>query len=1096
MAKRELPPFSVCIIFIVLMLLGAALMPSLSLQMEPSSRSNLLYVDFRWPGANPEMLEMEVTTKLEGAYARTRGLTKISSVTNQDYGSITLEVDKSENIDAIKLYLSSVTRSLEKEFPDGVILGSVSGGEMHSEDIDNEAEHLLMTYVAIGPGTSQDVADFIERSITKKLSDLEGISKISVEGATPFQWVLYYDSDLLSELNIQANDIYNAVNNYYTRQEGGRVLFTDFPEKSYAYMIFKGCEDDKLEDIGNISIKNDGGKIVRLADIVSIDYVERKPSTYMRINGLNNININIYNTNSANIIDLSSKIQRRMKELERDFPEGYSMKMMRDESEDLGDEIQSNLIRTFITILVLLAFVYLTRRDLRYLGIIAASLLANTLIAMIFYKLFNVEIHIYTLAGIAVSFGLTIDNVIVMADHYSHHRNRRVFMAIIAATLTTTGALLVIFNMDSEVMRKMWGFSAVIIINLLVSIVVALLFVPALLEYFPLRGSHWNSHSKSDSEAASSTDLNDSEAESSTPRSLRSEKRHRWSEQRRLRNIAIFSRLYERYIRYFRRFRWLYITILILAFGIPIFLLPQAIETRDITPTRFAKIYNSTIGGKFFATIRPSLEKYMGGALHLFMTDGGGEGWIPTDSDSQRRTTITVEMTMPLGATLEQMNDAMMKIENFVAGFDQIESFYTRVQNANRGMMTIRLKREFETGGTAQTLSDEIFSFCNTIGNADCNVVGSGKAFNNITSSSFRERKLKVTGYNYRRVREYAEEVRDALAEYRRVQRLYIGNASTPDDNKEYALHVDRKLLARNNSNIQSILAVLQSFSKSDDRYSNAYMNGELKQVVLRPTDSEKLTLWEFMNTPIRGSDSYFRLADIGEIVEESSFESISKVNQEYEIAVQYDFIGDNSLAYSTGLEVAAMMNKKLPIGFKVSSEGGFFTWGTRGGVDERVWYILTVIAIIFVICSTLLESLKQAMLVVLIVPISLIGSFLGFSLFNVEFNEGGLASFILMCGLSVNSILYIFNDYNIRISKGAKPGVHTYTKAYNAKIIPILLTTLSTIVGFIPFLVGDSSPFWKSLATGTISGLIFSIFVLFFVLPIFSLRYDQVSTK
>ncbi len=1085
MAKRELPPFSVCIIFIVLMLLGAALMPSLSLQMEPSSRSNLLYVDFSWPGANPEMLEMEVTTKLEGAYARTRGLTKISSVTNQDNGYITLEVDKSENIDAIKLYLSSVTRSLEKEFPDGVILGSVSDGEMRSQDIDNEAEHLLLTYVAVGPGTSQDVADFIERCITKKLSDLEGISKISVEGATPFQWILNYDSDLLSELNIQASDIYNAVNNYYMRKEEGRVLFTDFPEKSYAYMIYRGCEDDKLDDIGNISIKNDGGKIVRLADIVSIDYVERKASTYMRINGLNNINVNIYNTNSANIIDLSSKIQRRMRELERDLPEGFSMKMMRDESEDLGDEIQSNLIRTLITVLVLLAFVYLTRRDLRYLGIIAASLLANTLIAMIFYKLFNVEIHIYTLAGIAVSFGLTIDNVIVMADHYSHHRNRKVFMAIIAATLTTTGALLVIFNMDNEVMRKMWGFSAVIIINLLVSIVVALLFVPALLEYFPLRGSHWSSHSKSDSSVVSST-----------PQSSQSEKHHRRSEHRRLRNIAIFSGLYERYIRYFRRYRWLYITILILAFGIPIFLLPQAIETHGITPTRFAKIYNSTIGGKFFATIRPSLEKYMGGALHLFMTDGGGEGWIPTDTDSQKRTTIIVEMTMPLGATLEQMNDAMMKIENFVAGFDQIESFYTRVQNANRGIMTIRLKREFETGGTAQTLSDEIFSFCNTIGNADCNVVGSGKAFNNITSSSSRERKLKVTGYNYRRVREYAEEVRDALAEYRRVQRLYIGNAYSPDDNKEYALHVDRKLLARNNSNIQNILGVLKNFSKSDDHYSNAYMNGELKQVVLRPTDSENLTLWEFMNTPIRGEDSYFRLADIGEIVEESSFESISKVNQEYEIAVQYDFIGDNSLAHSTGYEVAEMMNKKLPIGFKVSSEGGYITWEKRGGVDERVWYILTVIAIIFVICSTLLESLKQAMLVVLIVPISLIGSFLGFSLFNVDFNEGGLASFILMCGLSVNSILYIFNDYNIRISKGAKPGVHTYTKAYNAKIIPILLTTLSTIVGFIPFLVGDSSPFWKSLATGTISGLIFSIFVLFFVLPIFSLRYDQVSTK
>ena len=82
------------------MLLGISLIPVLSLQLLPSSRSNDLSVSFSWDNAGPELLEMEVTTKLEGALARTRGLREIVSETGNGWGTIRLSIDKEENIDA------------------------------------------------------------------------------------------------------------------------------------------------------------------------------------------------------------------------------------------------------------------------------------------------------------------------------------------------------------------------------------------------------------------------------------------------------------------------------------------------------------------------------------------------------------------------------------------------------------------------------------------------------------------------------------------------------------------------------------------------------------------------------------------------------------------------------------------------------------------------------------------------------------------------------------------------------------------------------------------------------------------------------------
>ena len=64
------------------------------------------------------------------------------------------------------------------------------------------------------------------------------------------------------------------------------------------------------------------------------------------------------------------------------------------------------------------------------------------------------------------------------------------------------------------------------------------------------------------------------------------------------------------------------------------------------------------------------------------------------------------------------------------------------------------------------------------------------------------------------------------------------------------------------------------------------------------------------------------------------------------------------------------------------------------------------------------------------------------------------------------------------------------YVKAWNSKIIPIFLTVVSTILGFIPFMVGDvKEGFWFPLAAGTIGGLVMSVIGIFFYLPIFTLK-------
>ena len=84
------------------------------------------------------------------------------------------------------------------------------------------------------------------------------------------------------------------------------------------------------------------------------------------------------------------------------------------------------------------------------------------------------------MAGITVSLGIIIDSTIVMVDHYSYYRDRKAFLGILAAMLTTIGSLVVVFWLQENLRHDLKDFSIIVMVNLTVALVVALLFAPAL----------------------------------------------------------------------------------------------------------------------------------------------------------------------------------------------------------------------------------------------------------------------------------------------------------------------------------------------------------------------------------------------------------------------------------------------------------------------------------------------------------------------------------------------------------------------------------------------------------------------------------------
>ncbi|ASB47956.1 efflux RND transporter permease subunit [Alkalitalea saponilacus] len=1039
--------FSINIIFILLTIIGLVLIPRLTVQLHPQQTGNTIHVGYSWPGMGAEVVEKEVTSPIEGTLSAMRGVSNITSESYEGRGSIRVSFKKGVDMDAARFEASSLMRSLHGNLPEGVVLPRVSYGWGGYEDTPQ-----LLVYTVNGEGSSYAIKQYVDRYIVPRISNMSDISSVYSYGASSPEWELEYDKNMLNSVGLNENHLRDAVRNQLVRRELGAAAIEQGTDTQTINLTLTGIPSDSV-NWNEFIIGKFNNRVIRLTDVATPRLKESQPRSYYRVNGLSSIYLVVHSTREANQVELAGRVKDAIKELQPGFPQNFSLLVNYDASEEISTEVKKISSRALLALIILLLFVLLVSRKWRYLFIIALSLLANLSIAVIFYYFLDIEIHLYSLAGITVSLGMIIDNTIVMADHIRHSGNRKAFLAILAATLTTMGAMVVIFFLKEEQRLNLLDFAIVMMVNLGVSLFVALFFVPSLLHRLPLKHSF----------------------------------RGRFI--RRKRRIVTFTRLYERFLRFGFRWRWAFILVIVWGFGFPVFFIPDKIDVKDDQEPRwYHKTYNQTLGNqKYVSDIKPWVNRILGGSWYWFTNyfSSSGFNWDAS------RTRLYARGSMPDGSTIHQMNDVFIGLENYLAQFDEIELFTTRINNIDNATLEISFNPEAENGAFPHILKNELIRQAIQIGSADFSIYGVGQGFSNAFHDSWRNNRIEFSGYNYELMLEQAGVFRDSLLLNPRIQEVILQTGSSWRGKPRYGfvMGLNPDKLEEVGSSLRNIYYELLFQSPREIHAGNVPANKIMIPVYLREASVGSTSVWDMNNNMLNYGTASFRLKDVGFLTRERTGDMIRKENQEYRLLVEYDFIGPWELNRRVRDRYVEMINEQLPVGFAAVDQSSW--WGWNRDEKSQYWLLLIVALVVFVLCAILFESLLQPMAVIAAIPVSFIGLFLTFSIFKINFDQGGYAAMILLCGLTVNAVLYIINDYNnMKIRKPRHDKLKLFLKAFNHKIIPIVLTTLSTIVGLTPFLLaGKDEGFWFSLSAGAIGGLVFSLLAVVVWLPVILVR-------
>lgn len=1023
-------------LFAIFSVLGIFVLPLLSIQLNPSKALPSVTVNYSWPNSSPYVLEREITAVLESGFSTIKGLEKINSKSSKGSGSISMSFDKYTDITTARYEIASLIRQLYSELPENATYPTT-----HVNRPDEEEKSAFLTYSISAKRSPLLIHEWVKLNIEPIIGALEGIDNIQINGGTANEYILSYDNNQLKQLQLSKQDLIRTISQKFRNESLGTIS-----HNGNFITVSAKPRQEFLE--WNFPVGKINNNIIYLDDICTVEKREKELQSYYRVNGKNAITMSVFASKKVNTITLTNVVDKQINSALKTLPKDFNITKDYDSSLYLKNELNKIYERSIYTLLLLLLFVWIVSKSIKYLAVTVIAIFSNISIAFILYYLFNIEIQLYSLAGITISLGLIVDNCIVMIDHIRHQKNINVFIPILAATLTTIGALSIIYFLDKEYSVNLLDFALVIIVNLTVSLLVALLLIPALLKkiHLPLK-----------------------------------------KEKEVTRNIKdTFYIKYEKIISQLLRFKKLVILVAILSFGLPFFLLPQKFEEND---KWYAKAYNTTLGSEWYLeNVRPHVDTYLGGTFRLFSNYVFENAYYGKNEETK----LFIDAGMEKGSTVHQMNDAFLDIEHYLKNFKGIKSFISNVESGNYGRIEITFTNDSKPS-YPYLVKSKLIGKTRELGGMDWNIFGVGRGFFNNRGDASQPVNfiLEAKGYNYKELNRWADTLKTDLETHPRIQEVFVRENSYVKSRPsfEYTFNLDKEKLAVLNKSPLLLINELKQLTISKQEDLNLNINGKLMPIRFKSDDSEAFDIWHINNVPLDSLLGPVLLKDLSKIEKVKADENIYKENQEYICLVEFDYTGVRKFGSDFLKEKLKRLEKKLPLGysFVVAKHRGF----KQNQNINYSFLLILVLGIIYLICAILFESLKQPFIILSIVPISFVGVFLTFYWFDFNFDQGGMASFVLLSGITVNASIFIVNGFNRLKKKYPDMDIKSlYIEAFRQKIFPIMLTVLSTILGFIPFVKdGQNEVFWFALGVGTMGGLLFSLIGILFYLPVFTLK-------
>lgn len=473
-------PVLASVLSIIVVLFGVIGFLFLGVREFPSVDPPIITVTTNYTGANPDVIESQITEPLEEAINGISGIRTVSSTSSDGRSSITVEFDLSVDLDAaandVRDKVSGAIRNLPQDADPPVVVKSDANAEtIFSLTVQSDKKSLL------------ELSDLGNNVFKERLQTVKGISEIRIWGEKKFSMKLNLDPEKMAGMNITPFEVQNALTNQNVELPSGRI-----EGNSVELTIRTFGRLSTEEEFNNMIIAKKGTQIIRLKDIGQAVLSPENERTLLRGNhGTPMIGIAVNPQPGANYIEIVDEIYKKIDQIKKELPSDVRLGVALDATQNIRksiSEVEETILIAF-GLVVIIIFLFLRDWRTTLIPIIAIPI---SLIGTFFIMyISNFSINLLTLLGIVLATGLVVDDaIVVMENIYSrvekgenpreaaHKGSAEIFFAIISTTITLSVVFLPVIFLQGLTGRLFREFGIVVAGSVIISAFISLTLTP------------------------------------------------------------------------------------------------------------------------------------------------------------------------------------------------------------------------------------------------------------------------------------------------------------------------------------------------------------------------------------------------------------------------------------------------------------------------------------------------------------------------------------------------------------------------------------------------------------------------------------------
>jgi HAE1 family hydrophobic/amphiphilic exporter-1 len=1120
-------PVAITMFMLAMMVFGLVSLLKLPVDLLPEISYPTLTVRTTWAGAAPEDVEERISERVQEALSTLDNLVRSTSISRAGTSDVVLDFDwgtpMTFAVQDVREQLDGVFLPRDAERPlilrydpnlDPILRIGIRAPNDAAATGDAEADLIQLRWLA-------------EKRIKRELEALEGVAAVQVRGGLEEEIRVRVDPYKLAAKQIDPTDVAARLAQENINASSGSLL-----EGSAEYLVRTVNQFRTTDEIEELPLAQRGNAVIRISDVGTVDRTYQKREVISRIGGAESVEIAIYREAGANIVELAQMVNDRVfgtaeqqaaaeeieargkgsattvEERNRVGFLGWRMKdqlqldKLSDQSIFIRDAVNDVKSAAYMGALLAVAVIWMFLRRLAATLIIGVSIPLSILVTFAPMYIGGVSLNIMSLGGLALGVGMLVDNAIVVLESITRCREEgddmataavrglsEVAGAVIASTLTTVCVFAPIVFVTG-IAGQIFGDQALTVVSsLMVSLVVAVLFIPMLAS----RSMAFASLGGIGAPIAAADEI-DEDTSAAPPASRPPLPWHglRWSWSGAVGNLLTLTG-----------------RTLTLLGGL-------VIRYVCIIPGRFAYrlFWHATWPIRFvfdavWHTLDRSYPVVLRGALALpwlVLLLMGALSWVAWQRVPHlglellpeiHQGEFTAHTKLKVGNPLQDTDVVMRELDGEIRGLPHVETTALTVgvekETLTReieGPHTARLTVRLEEGGHDPELEDQISRDVRRI-LARHPAVDSVEITRPTPFALEDPIAVEVTGYRLDELMEVGAEVQARLAG---IEGLTDVRSTVRDGHPEARVRFDREkmlefgldLVQVSNLVRDQVLGNVSTLFHEGDERIDIRVQGD--EIVLN-------SLQSVLDLPVNpSSENPVLLRSVADIEIVQGPAEIRRIGNTRAVVIS---------ATGTGLDLGGI-SKRIEDELATMSPPRDVTvqlGGQKREMDEAQtslrFALLLAIFLVYVVMASQFESLVQPLVILLTVPLAAVGVILSLDVLGIPLSVVVFIGLIMLAGIVVNNAIVLLDRINKKRADGLAMA-DAILEGGRARLRPILMTTATTVLGLLPLTgwlagipvigamgAGQGAEIRAPMAIAVITGLISSTILTLLVVPV-----------